>query len=219
MSPVASPVLTLAERLAAAEAAEEAPRQEAMGLSARHTAAVAAGDYAEAARLQPLLNNAREQLAIAEGTTRGLREGLALTQEQQAAAERAVRQAQAQAEARSIIEDAMAAEKRAMEAIDETLAQLWIDTAALQDRYRHALALEDVVWQERERAYRAHVTLGERPDGMRIPKPNHATVLTDNNPVVRELVKWKGPERRLPPPVFVANGPAGGRGGTQQSPW
>lgn len=218
MSPVASPVLTLAERLAVAEAAEQAPRQEAMGLSARHTAAVAAGDYAEAARLQPLMNAAREQLAIAEGTTRGLREGLALTQEQQAAAQRAEQQAQAEAEARRVVEDAMAAESRAMDAIEESLAQLWATIGAAQDCYRQALALETKVWQERERAYRAHVTLGERPDGMRIVKPNHATVLTDNNPVVRELAKWAGPERRLPQPVFVADA-AGPRGQVRQSPW
>lgn len=218
MSPAATGELTLAERIAEAEQAEEAPRQEAMSLSALHTAAVAAGNYAEAARLQPLLNTARERLVIAEGTTRGLRDGQAVADAARAEEQRAIQQAHARDEARGIIEDAMAAERQAMAAIEESLAQLWATISAARDCYRQALALETKVWQERERAYRAHVTLGERPAGMRIVKPNHATVVADRDPLVRELSEWKGPELRTPPPVFAA-GAAGSCGTVQQAPW
>jgi hypothetical protein len=190
VSPVASPELTLAERLAEAERSEEAPRRKAMDLSARHTTAVAAADYAEAARLQPLMNAAREQLAIAEGTTRGLREGLALTQEQQAAEQRVLQQAQDAAEARRVIENAMAAERRALDSIEESLAQFWATLGAAQDAYRQALAWETAAWQERERAYRAHVVLGERPDGMKITAPNRASVLLETDQMVRTLMQW-----------------------------
>jgi hypothetical protein len=155
---------------------------------------VAAGNYAEAARLQPLLNTARERLVIAEGTTRGLRDGQAVADAARAEEQRAIQQAHARDEARGIIEDAMAAERQAMAAIEESLAQLWATISAARDCYRQALALETKVWQERERAYRAHVTLGERPAGMRIVK------------------------LRTPPPVFAA-GAAGSCGTVQQAPW
>jgi hypothetical protein len=155
---------------------------------------------------------------MAEATTRGLREGQALADAARAEEQRAVQQAHAQDEARRIAGDAMEAERQAMDAIDESLAQLWATIGAAQDCYRQALALETKVWQERQRAYQAHVTLGERPDGMRIVKPNHATVIVDRDPVVRELAKWTGPERRTPPPVVVA-GTGGGPGRAQQSPF
>jgi hypothetical protein len=155
---------------------------------------------------------------MAEALTRGLREGQALAGAQRAEEQRAIQEAHAQDEARRTAKDAMDAERQAMDAIEASLAQLWATIGAAQDCYREALALETRVRQERERAYRAHVALGERPDGMRISGPNHATVLVDNDPVVRELARWKGPERRLPPPVSAA-GAGGSRGTVRQSPW
>jgi len=212
------PAANLSERIAEAQRAEVRPRNRVAELQGQFDQALAGKKYAEADRLQEELQAAREALVMAEALTRGLREGQALADAQRAEEQRAIQQAHAQDEARHIVEDAMEAERQAMDAIEESLAQLWATIGAAQDCYRQALALETRVWQERQRAYRAHVALGERPDGMRIVGPNHATVLTDNDPVVRELAKWSGPTRRTPQPVFAAE-TAGGRGRTQQAPW
>jgi hypothetical protein len=212
------PAASLAERVAEAQRAEVRPRNRVAELQGQFTQAVAARKYADADRLQEELQGAREALVMAEALTRGLREGQALADAQRAEEQQSIQRQRDEDEARRVVREAMAAESAAMDAIEESLAQLWATIGAAQDRYRQALALEDSVWQERQRAYLAQVALGERPDGIRIVKPNPATVLTDNDPVVRELARWKGPERRLPPPVYAA-GTGGPRGTVQQAPW
>ena len=212
------PAASLADRVTEAQRAEVRPRNRVGELQAKFDAAVKARKYADADELQQELQAAREALAIAEGTTRGLREGLALAEAARAEEQQAIQQAHAQDEARRTVEDAMAAEQQAMDAIEETLAQLWATIGAAQDLYRQALTLETRVLQERSRAYRAHVALGERPDGVRIVGPNRASVLADTDPAVRAITAWKGPEQRTPPQVFVAEG-TGPRGTVRQSSW
>jgi hypothetical protein len=58
--------VTLAERLTEAEAAASGPRKQVMTLTSTYEAAVAASDHAEAARIGPLLDEARQELLIAE---------------------------------------------------------------------------------------------------------------------------------------------------------
>jgi hypothetical protein len=196
------PAASLTERIAEAARAEVRPRNRVAELQGQFDQALADKRYADADRLQDELQAARTALVMAEGTTRGLREGQALADAARAEEQRAIQQAREQDEARRAVEDAMGAERQAMDAIEASLAQLWATIGAAQDCYRQALALETKAWQERERAYRARVTLGEREGGVRIVKPNHATVIADREPIIRELMKWTGPERRPVPPVI-----------------
>lgn len=59
--------------MAEAQQAEAGPRKAALELQTRYDTAVAASDHAEAARVKPLLADAREALILAEAATAGLR--------------------------------------------------------------------------------------------------------------------------------------------------
>jgi hypothetical protein len=184
------PPASLAERVAEAARAEVRPRNRVAELQGQFDQALAAKKYADADRLQGELQAAREALVMAEALTRGLREGQALAEAQRAEEQRAIQQAHAEDEARRVVEDATACEREALDRIEESLAQFWATIGAAQDLFRQAQAWEVKVWQERERAYRAQVLLGERPDGMKMTAPNQASVLQDTYAVIRELVKW-----------------------------
>jgi hypothetical protein len=184
------PAASLAERVAEAQRAEVRPRNRVAELQVAFDAALAAKKYADADWLQQELQEAREALVMAEALTRGLREGLALAEEARAAERRAIQQAHAEDEARRVIEDAMACEQDALDRIEESLAQFWATIGAAQDLFRQAQAWEVKVWQERERAYRAQVLLGERPDGMHMTKPNRASALTETDKMIVELLRW-----------------------------
>jgi hypothetical protein len=185
-----APAASLAERVAEAQRAEVRPRNRVAELQGRFDEALAAKRYAEADQLQAELQEAREALVMAEALTRGLREGQALAEAQKAEEQRAIRQAHAEDEARRVVEDAMASERRALDSIEECLAQMWAAVGAARDAFRQAQGWEGKAFQERARAHQAMVTLGERPDGLRINAPNRASVLLEQDATVRALMQW-----------------------------
>jgi hypothetical protein len=183
---------SLAERIAAAGAAVTEPRRRVSELEADLAAAVERSDYAAAAKAQERLPAAREELALAEVDLRVLSEAQARLDAAAAAEQRVIQEAQARDEARRVVEDAMASEKRALDGIEEALAQMRAAIGAAKDAFRQAQAWEAKAYQERARAHQAHVTLGERPNGMRITAPNRASVLLEQDKTVRALMQWGG---------------------------
>jgi hypothetical protein len=177
--------------VAEAQRAEVRPRNRVAELQGEFDAALKARKYADAEQLQGELHGAREALVMAEAHTRGLREGLALVEAQRAEEQRAVQQAHAEDEARRVVGAAMAEEQRALDGIEEALAQFWATVGAAQDAFQLALNWEVKAWQERERAYRAQVLLGERADGQRITRPNRASHLAEDDKTVMALMAWR----------------------------
>ena len=210
---------TLDEKLAEAQRAEIAPRNKVAELTAALEAAAEAKDYAKADKLQAQLVPAREALALAEVEARVLRESRQALDAQLAAERRELEERRRREEAQRVIGEALAADKRAREHIESHVGLMYEHLRAAIAEFREAQGWEQEAGTELRRMWQARMTAGE-VDSMpgRIAVPNQASILADNDPVVRELVKWNGPERRTPTPVFVA-GAAGNRGTVRQSPW
>jgi hypothetical protein len=183
---------TLPERLAAAEQAEVVPRAAAMRLSAAYTAAMAAADHAEAARLAPLLAHTREELLIAEATTSALRHAMQTAAQEETeraqAAEHARRQEAAQAE----IGQAIAAERQALAELGERIDGFWQAVGMCKAAYHAALACEQAAGMARQRQHDIRIEIGETEGGGKGPSaPNRASVLMDEYPMVRAIAHWQ----------------------------
>jgi hypothetical protein len=183
--------VTLAERLAEAERAEAGPRKQVMTLESSLGAAVAAGDHAEAAQLKPKCEAARQDLLIAEGHTAVLRDVMAAAARERAEAERAGRAAEDLANAQSALGDCVLADRRALAGIEESLAQMRASLLAAQAAFREAQDWESRAGTARMQASAIRGQLAGEAQFARTSAPNHASVLADREPVVRELVKWR----------------------------
>lgn len=181
---------SLADRLAEAQRAEVGPRSRVAELQAAFDGALAAKKYADADRLQGELQAAREALVQAEGVTRGFREGLAFAEAQRATEKRALAEAQRRDEARRIIEDAMAAEKRALDSLEQAIAETYATLDAAREAFQRAQAWETKTAAERLRIRDARVMLEEIPyNTPPLPKPNKMAVLRGNDSLMRELMR------------------------------
>ncbi len=90
-----------------------------------------------------------------------------------------------------MIGDAIQADQRAQERIAACVEEMRQHLEAAKAAYAQALEWEGKSWSERTRVIQARVTLGEMDSpGPRATAPNHASVLKDRDPVVRELVRW-----------------------------
>jgi len=180
-------------RLAAAQKAEVRPRSRVAELQAAFDEALAAKRYGEETeRLQAELHEARVALTEAEAYTRGIREGLAAADRQRAAERKRIEDAQREAEGRRIIEDAMAADKRAVDGIEEALAEMRACLNAARAAFAKAQNWQAKTGQERQRINQARIMLGETQPGGRISGANKATAIGDRDPLVRELLRWDG---------------------------
>lgn len=180
-------------RLAASQAAEVRPRSRVAELQAAFDDALAAKRYGDADRLQGELHEARVALAEAEGITRGIREGLAAADRQRTAERQALEDAQREAEGRRIIGDAMAAEKRAVDGIEEALAEMRACLGAARQAFATAQSWQAKSGQERQRILQARMMLGEvQPGGILPQGANRASVIGERDPLVRELLRWDG---------------------------
>ena len=196
MAVVAPP--SVPERLAQAQAAEVRPRSRVAELQAAFDAALAGKKYGDADRLQGELHEARLVLVEAEGVTRGIREGIAAAEQVQAVERKAIDDAQREVECRRVIEDAIAAEKRAMDGIEESLAEMRACLGAARQAFATAQSWQAKTGQERQRILQARVALGEAGLGGRLPEgANRATVIGERDPLVRELLRWDGRAWRL----------------------
>lgn len=181
---------TLAERLAEAQRAAEGPAQRVAGLEQAMKDALAREDYAAAEGIKNELGDARMEHGIAAAAVSGLQTAIVEAERRQAEDTRIVQEAAAKTEARRVIGDAMAAERRALEGIDAALERFWGRLAEAKAEFLEAEAWQAKAGQERARAHQAHVTLGERPNGLQITAPNKASVLRDEHQVVRALMQW-----------------------------
>jgi hypothetical protein len=187
-------ITTMPDALAAAVENERAPRERVADLTARLDTALSSQRYDAAAEVQPALDAARADLALAEATTRALREGGQAVEAQRAADAARLQQAQARSEAVTAINTATAAETRAMVQVDQALDEMKTALEAAQAAYRTALAFETRAGQERQCVSDARMLLSDLPPGHPGPtvaRPNKASVLVDQEPIVAALVHWR----------------------------
>jgi len=212
---------TLDERLAAAQWAEIAPRKKVDELTAALTAAVEAGDYAAADKIQGQLPAAREALALAEVEARVLRESRQALDAQLEAERRELGERQRREEAQRAIGEAMAADKRACEHVGEHVGRMYDHLEAALAEFREAQACERAAGAERRRMWQGRADLGEIAGVPRwIQSPNDASILAEMVPLIRELRTWKGPEDRPPRPAVTSAASAPGAGPlVRQSPF
>ena len=186
--------LSLADRLAAAQAAVAGPQRRVSELEATLTAAVEKGDYASAAVTQAELRPAREALALAEVDVRVIGEALAALDAAAGAELRQVEEAQRRELAQAALAVAGEKERAAQAEIDGALAGVWDHIRAAQDDYRRALAAQDAIRQARQAEAQARGVLEPLPPGHHYPVPsgeNRVGVLADNDPLIRELARWR----------------------------
>jgi hypothetical protein len=184
--------------------------------------ATSAADHDEAGRLKPLLEQARQDLLVAQATVTALAAAKAGVDREQADRARADELAQRKAGAQQELAAAMAAQRQARDAQQEALSDLWACVGAAQAAYRRAIEQQDEEGRAIRRQWQARVTAGEIESMPgHLPSPNGASILKDTEPLIRELVKFTGPEQRArrPAPVATSAPPAGARGAVQVSPW
>jgi hypothetical protein len=185
-------VAELGRRLADAEGAEREPRAQVVALQADLAAAVEARDFIRADALKDELLEARAVLGECEATTMALRTAAAAVERERVDADRLVQEGRQRVQAHSLLESAAAADHQALGSIDAALGEMRGHLAAAQASYRAALAAQDAGLQARHQVLQARVALGEVPaPGGVVIGPNTATVLADNDPLVRELARWK----------------------------
>jgi chromosome segregation ATPase len=181
--------MTLADRLAAAEAAAVPLRERVRALEAALSRAVSAGGYGQAAQIQAELDGARQQLAIADAEVRILQGTERAVADQRVRdhddLERARRRHTAQAE----IGHAIQAERQALDDLDDALDQFWALVAATQAKFREAQSCEQRAGAARQRVIDVRVEIGQmQAPGPKAAAPNKTSVLLGENPAVRAIV-------------------------------
>lgn len=167
-----------------------------MELQTRYDTAVTASDHEEAARVKPQLAGAREALILAEAATAGLRTAQEAIARERAEDARAAREAEQRARAQEALGEAIQAENRGLDEIQEALAQMWACVGAAQDAFRRAQGLESEVGQARRRAMDARILAGDLKlppgsPGPHVQKPNAASVLLEQNQLIRLLMQHR----------------------------
>jgi hypothetical protein len=189
------PQVTLAGKLAAAQAAVAAPQRRVSELEAALAAAVEAPDFAAAARIQEELPAARERLALAEVEVRVIGEAQAAVNAAADAERRRVAEAQQREELQRVLEAALAAEQQALGQIDAALGVMRGHLAAAKGALQRAGSHEGTVLEARRRAIEARRALGEFPPGH--PGPQAAGAgrvqsVIGGDPLIAELARWRG---------------------------
>lgn len=187
----AKPQASLADRLAAAEAAVTEPQRRVAELEAGLAAAIEASDFAAAAVVQEQLPAARQALALATVNARALAETQAAIEQERQATERAIQEARQRDEAKRIIEAASAAERQALDQVDAALGVMRGHLAAAKGALQRAQGAEAGVIAARRQAVQAQVMLGEfEAPGPRVFGPSTTQALADTDVLVRELIRW-----------------------------
>jgi hypothetical protein len=223
---VPQPPPSLAERLAEAQRAAEVPARRAGELEAALRNALAREDFAAAQALKDELAGARQEAAIAGAAVAGLQTAIAEIERQREQDNRAIQEQQQHSAARERYAAALQREREGLEELDAEVASLFAGLEAVKRTYLRAVQIEHEVGQARAEQIQARVTLGEIPGPMRAVAPNQASILQDEQAVIRELLKWAGAPRRTAPQVFTGTAgpsgsvrPFGGGGLVQSSPW
>jgi hypothetical protein len=189
---------TLAGRLAAAERAQVAPRKKAAELSAALTAAVGAHDYAAADQLQPQLQQAREELALAEVEARIVAEVAAAAEAERQAEREAIARARDVDVARGDRDRAMAERQAAQEASAALRAQIPAAIAAVQKLLADALAADQRAAIAEASAVAAKVRTGECPPGTGSHLFEPTKALLDRDETIRRVREWTRARAGLP---------------------
>jgi hypothetical protein len=193
--PKETPPPSLADRLTEARRAETAPRNRLAKLQAAFDAALREHRLDEAHQLQGQLPAAREALAIAEGTTRGLAEWKDTIDRQHASEQAALAEARRHEEAHRILNASVVAEQAAKDGVEKDLAEMRAALDAARHAYERAVAGEGSVRFAQTQGLSARATLGQYGAAVgppRAPGWNRASALAGTEPIIRELARWRG---------------------------
>jgi hypothetical protein len=184
---------SLADRLAAAEAAAVEPRNRVSSLQNALTKAVSVGEYDRAAQIQAELVGAREDAATADAAAEALRDAAARIEQQRADDARMVAEARQRAQAERDLETARATERQGLGQLGDALDAMWNAVSSAQRFLRAALAAEHGVSDARRAQITARGQLGEWPAGHPGPTPakcNTASLLANQDELVSVLARW-----------------------------
>jgi hypothetical protein len=182
--------VSLADRLAAAQAAMEAPRQRVSELEAALAAAEEAKDYAAAARIQEELPAPREALALAEAEVRIIGEAQAAVNAVADAERQRIAKAREREEAERALALARDAEQRAAGQENAAESVFWGHLAAARGAFQRMGAAGADRTAAMQQQVQIRVLLGEVPaPGPRVPWAGRASALKESSALVRELLR------------------------------
>jgi hypothetical protein len=161
----------LASQLADAERAALDPRMALDRVEAAVRAALERSDYAEAARLQPDVDPARQRVLIADAHVSALRSAAAALDEQRAVDQRAAQDQVRREQARHQHAIEAQAEADALAAAQRHLADVKAGLLALRQSIATGLAAEHAAGEHRQAAHDWLVQLGDR-EPARVGRPN-----------------------------------------------
>ncbi len=186
------PTMTLTEQQAAAEAAAAPLTQHVAALETELRTAIDTGDFARAHQIQAELTTARDNHVVALAAVQALRDGAAAVDRARAEDQQRLADAQVRARANDDLADAIAAEQRGLTDLDAAVERMFDHLRAAQCELRSALAREHSVGQARQAQWTAREHAGEIPPGAapKAARPNKASVLAEQDPLVSVLARW-----------------------------
>lgn len=178
---------TLADRLLEAEAAEAPLAVHANALKAERDTALERHDYARVVELEAEVDAACEAHRLAAAHTDGLRKHTAELEQERQAFRLVVLDQQRTDAARAALVPAQQAEADLLSELEKAVASVRVGLLAVRQNIQRGLALEEDAHGARTTVYSALVTLGDRPSGQRVQKPNRMSALLESDPVIRAV--------------------------------
>lgn len=184
---------TIADHLAAAEAAAARPRQRVAELETRLEAAISASQFDVAHQTLAEIKAAREESVIADAACTALRQGADQARQDHEKAERAIEDARQGDQARQELARHRETEQQGLGRLRASLDAMWAAIADAQRHLRSALAAEDAVHLAKKHQVVLRARLGEFPPGHPGPdvfKPTAASELVDSDQIIKLLRTW-----------------------------
>lgn len=186
------PAPDLSGQLAKAQQEARKAREAAVVLQSAFEQAVAEERFDDAKALKDQIPPAHGAATVAEAHAKALADVTAQMQAEHAERERAAQAEYERAQAREQLAAANEAEQAALDAVQRHWAEAMAGLDAVRASLADATAAETEAWQARSAGYSAMVTLGERPSGMRMAKPNFASARIEASSLLTALVRGQG---------------------------
>lgn len=185
------PAPDLSGQLAKAQQEARKAREASDVLQSQFEAAVAEERFDDAKALKDQLSPAHGAATLAEAHAKALADVTTRMQAEHAERERTAQAEFERAQAREHLAVATEAEQAALEAVQRHFAEAQAGLDAVRASLAKATAAETEAWQARSDAQSALVTLGERPDGMRMAKPNFASSRIEASALLTAIVRGR----------------------------
>lgn len=186
------PAPDLSGDLAKAQQEARKAREASDVLQSQFDAAVAEERFDDATALKGQLSPAHGAATLAEAHAQALADVTARMQAEHAERERTAQADFERAQAREHLAAATEAEQTALESVQRHFAEAVAGVDAVRASLVKATDAETTAWQARSEAYSAFVALGERPSGMRMPKPNFASSRIEASALLTAIFRGQG---------------------------